>query len=68
MTHRGLIFVGDSYAFHAFILINCNAKGFPYEPNLGYNWHKDISSFKTRKFVIKELEKITNAIIKYFYP
>ena len=47
------------------MLTNYNAKGFPYEPNLGYKWYKDISTFKTRKFVIKELEKITNAIIKY---
>lgn len=60
----------DAYGFdcaHAgdIILINYNALGFPYEPNQGFIWYEDISSFKTRKFVIKELEKITNAIIKY---
>lgn len=60
----------DAYGFDCahvgdIMLVNYNAKGFPYEPNIRYYWHKDISSFKTRKFVIKELEKITNAIIKY---
>lgn len=40
---------------------------FPYEPPKGFGNenNKKKPTFKTRKFVIKELEKITDAILKY---
>ena len=41
-----------------------NGKGFPYQPT-DFSYKGDSSSFKTRKYVIKELEKLTDAIIRY---
>ena len=63
IPHGGLTAANgfDCAHYTDIMLYNLNGPGFPYE---GEGMFSNNSTFKTRKFVINELDKFTKAILK----